>query len=199
MQNGDLTPEQTNEITDELKMIADETSRCGTIVKNLLLFSSRKVGEFKENDLRSIIAQSMKLIDHHLTMNNVQLQTAIAEDLPSLRCDAEQILQALLALEINAVEAMPQGGTLRIESAVSGNETVTVRIIDSGIGIRADDLPHIFEPFFTTKKEGKGTGLGLAVVYGIIERHGGTITCESAHNAGTTFTITVPQQFETGT
>lgn len=199
MQNGDLTPEQTNEITDELKMIADETSRCGTIVKNLLLFSRRKVGEFKENDLRSIIAQSMKLIDHHLKMNNVQLQTIIADNLPTVRCDAEQILQALLALEINAVEAMPQGGTLRIESAVSGNETVTIRIIDSGIGIHSDDLPHIFEPFYTTKKEGKGTGLGLAVVYGIIERHGGTISVESAHNAGTTFTITLPQQFETET
>jgi two-component system NtrC family sensor kinase len=178
-------------------MIADETSRCGTIVKNLLLFSRRQVGEFKENNLRTIVEQSTKLVDHHMKMNNIRLSTQISGDLPPLRCDAEQILQALLALEINAVEAMPHGGELRIEMFPLPPDTITIRIADSGIGIRAEDLPHVFEPFFTTKKEGKGTGLGLAVVYGIIERHGGKITIDSEHNKGTTFTITLPQQTET--
>jgi two-component system NtrC family sensor kinase len=197
MQQPELSEEQRAEISDELKMIADETSRCGTIVKNLLLFSRRQVGEFKENNLRTIVEQSTKLVDHHMKMNNIRLSTQISGDLPPLRCDAEQILQALLALEINAVEAMPHGGELRIEMFPLPPDTITIRIADSGIGIRAEDLPHVFEPFFTTKKEGKGTGLGLAVVYGIIERHGGKITIDSEHNKGTTFTITLPQQTET--
>ncbi|MHB1050220.1 MAG: ATP-binding protein [Bacteroidota bacterium] len=199
VQQPELSEEQRAEISDELKMIADETSRCGTIVKNLLLFSRRQVGEFKENNLRTIVEQSTKLVDHHMKMNNIRLTAEYNENLPPLRCDAEQILQAMLALEINAVEAMPHGGELRIELFPQPPDTVVIHISDSGIGIREEDLPHVFEPFFTTKKEGKGTGLGLAVVYGIIERHGGKIAVESAHNKGTTFTITLPLQIETGT
>lgn len=195
VQQPELSEEQRAEISDELKMIADETSRCGTIVKNLLLFSRRKIGELKENNIRAIAEQSLKLVDHHLTMNNIRLNAEFAADIPVCRCDEEQILQALLALEINAVEAMPQGGELRIEAFPTA-DAVVIRIGDNGIGIHEEDLPHIFEPFFTTKKEGKGTGLGLAVVYGIIERHGGKITVESEHNKGTTFTITLPLQIE---
>lgn len=192
IQNPELSSEQKEEIQSELKMIADETSRCGAIVKNLLLFSRRKVGEFKENDLRALIEQSLKLIDHHLKMHNITLQTEYDENLPHIRCDAEQIEQALLALEINAVEAMPHEGCLRITANTVSADAITLKIIDTGTGIRDEDLPHIFEPFFTTKKEGKGTGLGLAVVYGIIESHGGKIEVNSSSNQGTTFTISLP-------
>lgn len=194
LQSPELTDAQKEEIVDELKMIADETSRCGTIVKNLLLFSRRKVGEMKENNIRAIIEQSAKLVDHHLKMNNIRLQTTFGDTKPNVKCDAEQILQAFLALEINAVEAMPQGGSLTIATANPSDSEVSITISDTGTGIRDEDLPHIFEPFFTTKKEGKGTGLGLAVVYGIVERHGGTISVHSAADRGTTFTITVPLQ-----
>ena len=192
LQNPELSAEQKEDIQSELKMIADETSRCGAIVKNLLLFSRRKVGEFKDNDLRALIEQSIRLIDHHFKMHNIALQTEFGENLPHVRCDAEQIEQALLALEINAVEAMPEGGLLRLIVSNASGAEVTIKIIDTGMGIRNEDLPHIFEPFFTTKKEGKGTGLGLAVVYGIIERHGGKIEVNSSSDQGTTFTITLP-------
>jgi two-component system NtrC family sensor kinase len=192
LENPDLSSEQRDEIRSELALIAAESSRCGAIVKNLLLFSRRKVGEFKAHSMRGLIEQSLKLIDHHLKMHSISLETEFAEHLPPVSCDAEQIEQALVAMAINAVEAMPQGGTLRIAAANSSQAEIAVTIADSGIGIRDEDLPHIFEPFFTTKREGKGTGLGLAVVYGIIERHGGTISVSSAANRGTTFTMTLP-------
>jgi two-component system, NtrC family, sensor kinase len=192
LQNPNISKEQNEEMQSELKMIADESSRCGTIVKNLLLFSRRKMGELKENSIRAIIEQSLKLIDHHLKMHNIALQTRFDDNLPYVWCDAEQIEQAFLALEINAVEAMPQEGTLRIDVSNLSSSELTMTISDTGLGIRDEDLPHIFEPFFTTKHEGKGTGLGLAVVYGIIERHGGKVSVQSALHQGTTFTITLP-------
>jgi two-component system NtrC family sensor kinase len=192
LQKPDITPEQKEEIQSELTMIADESSRCGTIVKNLLLFSRRKVGEFKRHDIHAIVEQTLKLIGHHLKMHNIVLKTEIQEGLPSIWCDAEQIEQALLALEINAIEAMPGDGMLRIAVMLASPAEIALSITDTGVGIRDEDLPHIFEPFFTTKKEGKGTGLGLAVVYGIVERHGGKITVNSAPGGGATFTMILP-------
>ena len=100
----------------------------------------------------------------------------------------------LLAMEINSIEAMPEGGTLRIELNEIDSDKIQIKVTDTGIGIPEDILPHIFEPFFTTKKEGKGTGLGLAVAYGIAERHNGSIKVESKVNQGTTFTITLPKK-----
>ena len=187
-----LTEEQKEEVIQELTMVADETARCGNIVKNLLLFSRKKVGEFRENNLRSIIEQSVKLLEHHLKMHNVSFRLMMEEGIPLVHCDAEQIHQALLALQINAVEAMSGGGELTIDVRRGEKESVRIAVSDTGFGIRPEDLEHIFEPFYTTKKEGKGTGLGLAVVYGIVERHHGTITVDSELHKGTTFTMTLP-------
>ncbi|MCX6136919.1 MAG: ATP-binding protein [Ignavibacteriales bacterium] len=192
---GTMDEATAAEIQDELSMIADETARCGNIVKNLLLFSRQKVGERIEQDLRDVIGRTLKLIDHHLKMHNISLETSIAEEALLLRCDPEQIEQALLAIEINAVEAMPDSGTLRVIAALNREAgKVTIAIADTGVGIPADALPQIFEPFFTTKEHGKGTGLGLAVAYGIIERHHGTISVDSQLHVGTTFTLSFPQR-----
>jgi two-component system NtrC family sensor kinase len=191
---GIIESSAAREIQDELSIIADETSRCGNIVKNLLLFSRQKVGDRVEQDLGEIIERSLRLIDHHLKMHNISLQTSFGSEKCSLWCDPQQIEQALLAIEINAVEAMPDGGTLTISASINReNETITVVIADTGTGISKEALPQIFEPFFTTKENGKGTGLGLSVAYGIIERHKGKISVESQEHAGTTFTITLPQ------
>jgi two-component system NtrC family sensor kinase len=126
-------------------------------------------------------------------MNNVMPEVDVPETPVETICDPQQIEQALIALEINAIEAMPDGGTLRItmKKLVSQNE-IEIKVIDNGIGINDEDLEHIFEPFFTTKKDGKGTGLGLAVVHGIIERHNGRIEVDSRPGAGTTVTILLP-------
>lgn len=193
IQPGKLQPEDHAVVQQELMLIADETARCGAIVKNLLLFSRQKVGQMREEDLRSIIERSALLIDHHLKMHAVQLQKELGTQAAMIECDAAQIEQALLAMEINAVEAMPEGGTLTLglrTSADGGHVEILVR--DTGVGIAEQDIPHIFEPFFTTKEEEKGTGLGLAVVYGIVERHGGTIDVRSVVHHGTSFTITLP-------
>ena len=195
LEQGTPSSEASKEMVSELALIADETARCGNIVKNLLLFSREKVGEFKESDLRSIIDRSIKLIDHHLKMHNITISIDINERPVMLYCDAHQLEEALIALEINAVEAMPGGGDFKISvKEVEYLDAVQLAVSDTGIGIREEDLPHIFEPFFTTKKDGKGTGLGLSVVYGIVERHSGSITVDSKFNEGTTFTITLPRQ-----
>jgi two-component system NtrC family sensor kinase len=195
MELGGLSSEDTAEIMSELSMIADETARCGNIVKSLLLFSREKIGEFKENDLRALVDRSLKLIDHHLKMHAIRVVSNF-EDRPLLIvCDAHQIEEALLALEINAVEAMPAGGTLSIDvGEMPGRNAAQIEVSDTGTGIPDYAMPHVFEPFYTTKRDGKGTGLGLSIVYGIIERHGGSISVESKINAGTTFTITLPRQ-----
>jgi len=194
LENNSKIEEERDEILSELSIIIDETSRCGNIVKNLLLFSKQRVGEFKDEDIGQIIKRSIALISHHLEMNNVRLELDMPEHPVIVYCDAQQIEQMLLAMEINAIEAMPEGGTLRIELKEVNSDKIQVKVIDTGVGIPENVLPHIFEPFFTTKKEGKGTGLGLAVVYGIVERHGGQISVESKVNFGTTFTIVLPKK-----
>ena len=195
IERGIPSTESIPEMVSELTLIADETARCGNIVKNLLLFSREKVGEFKDSDLHVIIERSLKLIDHHLKMNNIRSQVEIEEKPVILFCDAYQLEEALLALEINAVEAMPAGGTFHISvKEIDYLNAVRIDVSDSGTGIKEEDMPHVFEPFFTTKKDGKGTGLGLSVVYGIIERHNGTISVESKPGIGTTFIITLPRQ-----
>jgi len=189
----DFSPENLKEIDSELTMIADETARCGNIVTNLLLFSHQKVGEFRPQSVAPIIEQSVKLIAHHLAMNNVKCEVDIPDVTIEINCDPQQIEQALIALEINAIEAMPGGGTLNIELCRDEKAGfVHIKVRDTGNGIGTKDLDHIFEPFYTTKKDGKATGLGLAVVHGIVESHDGKIEVESTMNAGTTFTITLP-------
>jgi|YelNatPaOPRAMG01_1025707.scaffolds.fasta_scaffold00013_60 two-component system NtrC family sensor kinase len=192
-----LSSNELLEIQNELSIIAHETCRCGNIVKNLLLFSRQRVGEFKQTDLRSVIEQTLKLISHHLEMSKVKPEVTVPSEPVELICDPQQIEQALLALEINAIEAMPDGGKLRVEVIDECEKgKVIIKVSDTGIGIPEYDIEHIFEPFFTTKKDGKGTGLGLAVTHGIIERHGGTIEVNSQLNLGTTFTITLPKTSE---
>ncbi len=191
---GTPTPEVSKEMVEELTMIADETTRCGNIVKHLLLFSREKVGDFKENDLRTAVEQSLKLIDHHLQMHNISFSTDLSHEPVIVHCDGHQVEEALLALEINAAEAMPHGGSLRLSAHMSADgKSAILKVTDTGTGIPPEVLPHIYEPFYTTKVEGKGTGLGLSVVYGIVERHSGTITVDSAVGMGTTFTLTLPR------
>jgi two-component system NtrC family sensor kinase len=111
------------------------------------------------------------------------------------RCDKEQIQQAVLAIVMNAIEAMPHGGTLTVGAFTEG-DNIKISITDTGEGISDEHLPHIFEPFYTSKKDGKGIGLGLSVAYGIVERHKGQIDLESVVGKGTTFIITIPRDMQ---
>ncbi len=193
LNSKDLTPERVSSIYEDLSIVADETTRCGNIVKNLLLFSKRQIGEFAVVDLHEILDRCTQLVEHHLKLNDIELVKAYSADGARIICDKEQIQQAFLAIMDNAVEAMPDGGTLTIVTNTSQRKKrVQIQIQDTGSGISPSDLPHVFEPFYSTKREGKGVGLGLSVCYGIIERHDGKIEANSLEGEGSTFIIELP-------
>jgi two-component system NtrC family sensor kinase len=180
------------EHVEALEAIAAESARCGEIVSRLLLFARRTDSHLEPTDVGGVVQKTTFLIKHKLDLAQVRLELALAEDLPRLICDGAQLEQALLALCINAVEAMPEGGTLALRAARAGNGGVRIEVQDTGCGMSEDVRAHIFEPFFTTKGdgEGKGLGLGLAVVYGIMQRNGGAIEVVSEPGRGTSFTLT---------
>ena len=193
LSSPNLTSQQISSIHQDLSIVAEETTRCGNIVKNLLLFSKRQIGEFAVVDLHEILNRCTQLVEHHLKLNNIELVKAYQGERAELICDKDQIQQAFLAILDNAVAAMPHGGTLTIKTDFHSDEKkVKIQIQDTGSGISPQDLPHVFEPFFTTKKEGKEVGLGLSVCYGIIERHEGKIDVNSVVGQGSTFTIELP-------
>lgn len=178
-------------IIEFLSLIADESARCGKIVKDLLLFSHRDTDEFIKCELSQVVDKSITLINHHLEINNVKLIKNYPQDIIEIYCNPQKIQQALMSLLINAIESMPSGGTINV-SMTRENNLAVIRIKDEGFGIPQKDLPHIFEPFYSTKEAAKGTGLGLSVVYGIISLHNGHVEVEDTSNKGTTFKISLP-------
>jgi signal transduction histidine kinase len=191
---------QVQETIDDIELIQRETERCGNIVKNLLLFSKRQVGEFALVPVQQIVDKARQLVKHHFVISNVQFEALLPPGEALLLCDENQIEQALVALYVNAVEAMPGGGKIRVEvSQTAPDGELSIVVHDSGIGITPEDLPRVFEPFYSTKKDGQGVGLGLSVVYGIVERHGGTITVDSTMGKGTTFTMKFARTQTSGT
>jgi two-component system NtrC family sensor kinase len=191
--NDELSPNEKQSILKYLKMIETESDRSGSIVKNLLLFSRKQEKEIKPHNINSIIETSLQLISHHLELNNIHLKKELQPNLPDVHVDENQIKQALLALFVNGVEAMEKDGVLTIKTELERRENcLYIRVQDNGKGIPEEAQAHIFEPFFTTKNAVKGVGLGLSVVYGIIQNHQGEITIDSKINIGTTFTIKLP-------
>jgi two-component system NtrC family sensor kinase len=128
----------------------------------------------------------------------MQLVKSYATDLPPVNGDPQQLQQVFVNIMLNAYQSMPQGGRLEIKTWAKDN-TVTVAFSDEGVGIPPKYMDRIFDPFFTTKEPGEGTGLGLSVSYGIVQRHGGSIDVESKEGKGTTFTIRLPLPQETTT
>lgn len=188
-----LTRDDFENILNDLRFVAEESLRCGNIVKNLLLFSRQQVEEFKEVNLEPIIERSIMLIAHHMQMRDIQLVRDFKLKNPNIICSAAQIQQAIIALMINSIEAMPNGGTLTIKMFDSNADNISIQISDTGHGIQKDIQAQIFDPFFTTKEDVKGVGLGLSVVYGIVNAHNGKITVDSIVGQGTTFKIVLPR------
>lgn len=178
------------EMSGSLDMIASESKRCGELVKNLLSFSRVSPMNLAWCDLNQVIERCVRLVQHKMDMANIQLNLGLAGDLPPVHCDPAQIEQVVLAMVINAIDAMPQGGNLWI-STQNDETALQLTVRDDGCGISAEHLPHIFEPFYTTKEAG-GSGLGLAISQNIIERHGGHIEVSSTAGQGTTFRIILP-------
>jgi two-component system NtrC family sensor kinase len=185
-----------SKIIEFLTLIADESARCGKIVKDLLLFSHTDTDEFTKCELSQLIDKSITLINHHLEINNVKLIKVYPKEIIEIFCNSQKIQQALMSLLINAIESMPNGGSIKVDLTKENNLAV-IRIKDEGMGIPEKDLPHIFEPFYSTKEAAKGTGLGLSIVYGIISLHNGHVEVEETSQKGTTFKITLPINLNT--
>jgi two-component system NtrC family sensor kinase len=187
-------------LSQELQLVADEAQRCGSIVKNLLIFARQNTGQFQRVELKSILDRCEMLMKHHAQMNNVELAVNCEKELV-LDCDSNQIQQAVIALMVNGIEAMttgtgkPNGGKLVVTGEQAPGNGVRISIQDTGCGMSDEVRAHMYEPFFTTKSEGKGVGLGLAVVYGIVQSHKGSIDVHTAVGKGTTFIITLPGDF----
>jgi len=195
--NDDAGKSHRRDICDSLDLIAAESRRCGDLVKNLLTFSRTTPMNLQPTSLNHVIEQALRLIQHQVDLANVQVQLQLDPSLPNVVCDGAQIEQVLLALMMNALDAMPQGGNLWLNATLHADENL-VRIIvrDDGAGIAPEILPRLFEPFLTTKETGKGVGLGLAISRSILERHGGKIDVQSELGRGTIFTITLPCEAE---
>jgi two-component system NtrC family sensor kinase len=187
-----LDPAVRGELERYLRLVQQECTRCGAIVKNLLVFARRTGAAMASVDLNEIVDRSLMLVQHRLDMSGTELRTTFLQGDANVVADPGQVQQALVALLVNAVEAMGDGGTLGV--VLEGDaEGVRISVSDTGPGIPPDVLPLIFEPFFSTKDSESGVGLGLAVVYGIVHRHGGTIEVESEVGAGTTFHLRFPR------
>jgi len=183
-----------NVAREDLKMIVEQADRCKKIVSRLLHFARQNKVVLQSANLASLVRKTLRSFP---MPENVQCRVEIQADDTQASIDIDQIAQVLVNLITNAVDAMPEGGRLTV--AISGDpEKLVFAVSDSGIGISRENIGKVFEPFFTTKQIGKGTGLGLAVTYGIVKMHRGNITVESNADpakgaVGTTFTVTLPR------
>jgi two-component system NtrC family sensor kinase len=182
-----------DEMAEQLQTIERESKRCGDLVKNLLTFSRQAPCNREPNDLNTIVHRAVILVKHKLEMQSIELAETLADAVPPVQCDANQIQQVVLVLLVNASEAMAKGGRLEVTTDFdSSAEQGVVKVKDSGCGIPADVLPRIFDPFFTTKEDQNRTGLGLAVAFSIVEQHSGEITVQSEPGKGTEFRVALP-------
>ncbi len=191
--------EDKPEFKEDLEVIVRETKRCRGIVKGLLDFSRQSPPEMHESDINEILERAVRIVQAQLEEHHIQLDMNLRPGLPKVQADANQIQQVLVNLLLNANDAMGEGGgTIGVttnfadtSTAPAQEKALEIMISDTGCGIPAADLPKIFDPFFSTKGP-KGTGLGLAVAWGIIGKHNGRIEVESEVGKGTTFRILLP-------
>jgi two-component system NtrC family sensor kinase len=177
-----------------LQTIDREVDRCSRIVDGLLDFSRPKGGPRRPVSLNALVEETLFLLKHHQRFRRLQVVRALAPGLPDTTGSAEQLTQVLMALMLNALDAMEQGGQLTVRTGVSParRDEVVVEVQDTGIGIAPGDQGKIFDPFYTTKPPGRGTGLGLSICYGIVTDHRGRIEVDSTPGRGSTFRVFLP-------
>lgn len=185
---AELLPDPGREVEEDLQIARTEMGRVQEIINNLLEFSRDSTTELQSVDLNRMVKQTLKLMNKHFQNSGVRPRTDLT---PIGRCRVSEngMRQVLLNLITNGVQAMPEGGELRVTTRRVGTDRVALRISDTGIGISAERLGRIFDPFYTTKDPGEGTGLGLSVVHSVITNSGGTLDVSSTAGSGTTFTI----------
>lgn len=189
---NEVPPERMGDFRTYLGHVVTETERCARIVRDLLVFARRSDPSHAPHDLNEIVRRTLSVINHRLELGTVTPLLELDEHLPPVSCDASQMQQIVINLVLNAAEAMTQGCvTIRTRHDTAA-AAVVMEVADTGTGIAPEHLARIYDPFFSTKKEGQGTGLGLAVVYGIIKAHAGQIDVETVVGQGTTFIVTLP-------
>lgn len=174
-----------------LATIITQVERITKVMNQLLAFARRRTPERRAVDLGEIVDDSLEMFQERMAQNRITVEKVIEANMPSVHADRDQLIQVLINLVMNSIHAMPEGGRLRLSLAREGSH-VCLGLSDTGHGMPEEIRSQVFNPFFTTKDFGKGTGLGLTVVKGIIEEHGGTIAVESAVDKGTTFWIRLP-------
>jgi signal transduction histidine kinase len=186
---GTLSESEGKELLSD---VLSQAERAGDIIKNLLDFSRNEMPSFEDLDINEVIQKALKLVKNQTMLSGIGVETAISPDIPSVRGNFRNLEQVFLNLFINAIQAMPGGGSIRVSASRTPDQTIKIAVQDTGIGIKPEDLEHIFEPFYTTKAVGRGTGLGLAVSYALVKKHGGYVEVQSQVNSGTTFSIYLP-------
>jgi two-component system NtrC family sensor kinase len=192
---AEVSPSGQAAFREYIDIIDKEVLRCTHIVDGLLDFSRPKGKEKRLVAANAIIQETFFLLKHHQRFKKLAVHHDLAEGLPEVRANSEQLVQVLMSLMLNALDAMEAGnGTLTVRSRRGGHrgEEVVIEVQDTGVGIPRNELTKIFEPFYTTKSQGRGTGLGLSICYGIVEDHGGRLEVESQPGLGSTFRVYLP-------
>jgi signal transduction histidine kinase len=183
-------------VREDLGAIVAQAQRIAHVTDSLLKFSRPQVRSLRPASIEEIIGVSLRLVQEPLDENAISVEQAMQPGLPFVRVDEESLIRAFENLFRNSIDAMPNGGTLRIRALPDNQQRTRLRleVSDNGTGISAEDLSRVFDPFFSTKEVGKGTGLGLSIVQSIIEEHQGTIAVESEPGIGTRFTLILPTE-----
>jgi len=185
--------EESAEVIEEME---DAVRRADTVIKGLVDFSRSDKLSMEQNDLNTVLEESLRMVSHELSTHKIALEKHLADDLPAVQMDRNKIQQVFINLFMNAIQAMVQDGTLSVKTLLAqgedGKKRIKVVIEDTGPGIPDEKLNKIFDPFFTTKPTGKGTGLGLSVVRNIIELHNAEISVQNRETGGASFVITFP-------
>ena len=178
---------------EDLHRILRDAKRCRDTVKELLEFTRQTRHLMRPHDINRAMSRTLFLLESQTLFHNIVIKKDLAQSLPLVLSDIQQLYHLFMNIILNAAQAMEGKGTLSVKShLLPDEEHVCIAISDTGPGISEENLPHIFEPFFTTKEEGKGTGLGLSLAYRITQNHGGHINADSTPGKGTTFSIILP-------
>ena len=195
---SDASPSIRSGAREYLEIIDKEVQRCTNIVDGLLDFSRPKGKAKSQVRVGALLEDTLFLLKHHKGFRKLDVRLDLDPTLPDIHANAEQLIQAFMAIMLNAVDAMENGGELRVRNGRNPHreDEILIEFQDSGVGIPRSELVKIFEPFYTTKPQGRGTGLGLSICYGIVEQHGGRIEAESMPGRGSTFRVFLPVSAE---
>jgi two-component system NtrC family sensor kinase len=189
MSHRDMPDAEKEEMLQE---IMNQSDRGSQVVKNLLEFSRTDRPFLSALSVEETIRGTIRLVRNQLMVNGIKLHDEIQGGIPFIRGKRQDLEQAFLNILVNSIQAMPQGGDIKVRAGLGPEGFVRVDLEDTGTGIKPEDVTHIFDPFYTTKPVGQGTGLGLSITYGIVRNHGGYVETKSEVNKGTTFSVYLP-------